>query len=75
MNPTSIMWLILAAIIAAIVAAEVIDRRQRDREVLDCGCPADGRPTYFCITCGHTRCAEHRDDIHDCTAHMGQEAP
>ena len=72
---TTFLWIGIVALCVALAVAELVSHRRRDREVLDCGCPAANRAVYDCGTCGHTRCAEHRDDTHDCTTHMGQEAP
>jgi len=35
-------------------------------EELSCGCARDGRPEYFCMTCRHSRCPQHRDVPHVC---------
>lgn len=37
----------------------------RNTGKLGCGCPARGA-VYGCMTCGYTRCPEHRYDAHDC---------
>ena len=37
-----------------------------NRPLLGCGCLNDGRGYNRCLTCGLTRCYEHRGLIHNC---------
>lgn len=58
------MWLIVgAAMVGLLIFYWVTNRQGR----LDCGCLRWRTAVYGCMTCGHTRCAEHRYVIHTCT--------
>lgn len=71
---TTWLWIGIVVLCVALVVAEVVSHRRREREVLDCGCTGANRAVYSCGTCGRTACAEHRFDPHDCRAHLEREA-
>lgn len=62
------IWTVLVVVVRPAIKrkAERWAARRVGLDLLDCGCPADGRPVYGCVECGHTRCSEHRDVPHIC---------
>lgn len=62
---TTFLWVVVAIAGPALGVLWAVQRRGR----LDCGC-APGGAVYGCIVCDHTRCTEHRYDVHDCNERL-----
>ncbi len=66
MSVTTTLWLIVAGLVVTIGVFCVVWGKGR----FGCGCVNDGRAMYPCPICGFTRCAEHRNDTHDCAENL-----
>lgn len=59
------LWILVVIAAPVLGVMWILQRRNR----LDCGCVNTGA-VYGCMVCDHTRCVEHRYDVHDCNERL-----